>query len=43
MKNVIAFFMFGETLSPLQLAGLALATVAVLMISGAKWPRRARA
>jgi len=38
---VIAFFMFDETLSPLQLAGLALATVAVLMISGAKWPRRA--
>ena len=35
------FFMFDETLSPLQLAGLALATVAVLMISGAKWPRRA--
>ncbi|MAZ18155.1 MAG: peptide ABC transporter ATP-binding protein [Ahrensia sp.] len=31
--SVVAFFMFDETLSPLQLAGLALATVAVLMIS----------
>ena len=38
---VVAFFMFDETLSPLQLAGLALATVAVLMISGAKVARRA--
>ena len=39
---VIAFFMFDETLSPIQLAGLALATVAVLMISGAKVARRAQ-
>ncbi|WP_370322493.1 DMT family transporter [Oricola sp.] len=36
---VVAYFMFDETLSPLQLAGLALATVAVLMISGVS-PRR---
>lgn len=34
--SVIAFFMFGETLTPMQLGGLALATVAVLMISGAR-------
>ena len=41
--SVIAFFMFGETLTPIQLTGLALATVAVLMISGAKVARRAGA
>lgn len=40
---VVAFFMFDETLTPIQLAGLALATVAVLMISGAKGTRRAQA
>ncbi len=40
--SVIAFFMFGETLGPVQLAGLLLATLAVLMISGAKLPRRTR-
>jgi drug/metabolite transporter (DMT)-like permease len=38
--SVIAYFMFGETLGPLQLAGLVLATLAVLMISGVRLPRR---
>jgi drug/metabolite transporter (DMT)-like permease len=37
---VMAFFMFGETLGPLQLAGMALATLAVLMISGVRLPGR---
>ena len=40
--SVIAFFMFGETLGPVQLAGLLLATLAVLLISGVRLPRRAR-
>jgi len=38
--SVIAFFMFGETLGPVQLVGLVLATLAVLMISGVRLPRR---
>jgi len=38
--SVIAYFMFGETLGPLQLVGLVLATLAVLMISGVRLPRR---
>lgn len=33
---VIAYFAFGETLGTIQLAGLAIATVAVLLISGAR-------
>lgn len=45
VTSVIAYFMFGETLGPIQLAGLILATLAVLMISGARlpWPARRRA
>ncbi|QKV17135.1 DMT family transporter [Oricola thermophila] len=39
--SVIAFLMFGETLTLPQLAGLVLATLAVLMISGVRFPRRA--
>lgn len=31
---VIAWFMFGDVLNPFQIAGLAIATIAVLMISG---------
>ena len=31
---IIAYFMFGETLNLMQMAGLVLATVAVLLISG---------
>ncbi|WP_193176432.1 DMT family transporter [Oricola nitratireducens] len=42
VTSVIAWFMFGETLGPVQVAGLVLATLAVLMISGVRLPRRAR-
>jgi len=42
VTSVIAWFMFGETLGPVQIAGLVLATLAVLMISGVRLPRRAR-
>ena len=43
VTSVIAYFLFGETLGPIQLAGLLLATLAVLMISGVRWPQRYRA
>ena len=43
VTSVIAYFLFGETLGPIQLAGLLLATLAVLMISGVRWPQRCRA
>ncbi len=33
---VIAYVVFGETLGPMQIAGLALASIAVLLISGTK-------
>jgi drug/metabolite transporter (DMT)-like permease len=39
---VIAYFVFGETLDRVQMAGLALASLAVLMISGAKRAPAAR-
>ena len=34
LTAIIAYFMFGETLNLMQMAGLVLATVAVLLISG---------
>ena len=39
VTSVIAWFMFGETLGPVQIAGLVLATLAVLMISGVRLRR----
>lgn len=40
VTSVIAWLMFGETLTLLQLCGLVLATLAVLMISGFGRPKR---
>ena len=36
VTSLIAWLMFGETLGPVQLSGLVLATLAVLLISGVR-------